>query len=256
MRVVILAGGMGTRLSEETDVKPKPMVEIGGRPILWHIMKIYSHYGFNDFVLCVGYLGHVIKEYFQNYALKNSDIVIDESGVITFIKKPRESWRVTIVDTGINAGTADRIRSAIPFVGDKPFCLTYGDGVANVDIKALVDYHTSHGEQMTMTVIQPDNKLGIAHVDGNGYVSGFREKPPIDGWSNGGFFVMDKRILNYIENEKFFEGTPILRMAQDRQIKAYRHSGYWQCVDTLREKQQLEALWNAGTAPWKVWSDE
>lgn len=254
MKVVILAGGRGTRLSEETGVKPKPMVEVGGKPILWHIMKIYSSYGFNDFVVCLGYMGNVIKDYFLNYINRNYNFSIRlDTGAVNHhsIKDSIDPWNVLLYDTGLDSGTAERVIAVEPYLDDI-FMLTYGDGVADIDVDRLFEYHKSHGKLATMSVAQPDNKLGIVTVDKTGMVTNFREKPPNDGWSNCGFFVFDKRALGFFRQSRNIEGEPLVMLLKNRQLMAYEHSGYWACMDTYREKLILEEQWRSG-APWKVW---
>ncbi|WP_287962494.1 glucose-1-phosphate cytidylyltransferase [Alcanivorax sp.] len=256
MKAVILAGGLGTRLSEETALKPKPMVEIGKRPILWHIMKIYSHYGINDFIICAGYKGEVIKQYFANYFLYMSDATFDmDSNSIKVHKKYAEPWRVTIVDTGENTMTGGRIKRIREYVGDEEsFCLTYGDGLANININELVRFHALHGKLATVTAVQPPGRFGALELDG-AQVFSFVEKPSGDGaWINGGFFVLSPDILDYIGgDETIWEREPLERLAEDGELMAFRHSGFWHPMDTLRDKNYLEDLWNSGDAPWAVW---
>ncbi|GAF87469.1 unnamed protein product, partial [marine sediment metagenome] len=245
--------GKGTRLSEETYAKPKPMVEIGGRPILWHIMKIYSHHGFNEFVICLGYLGHMIKEYFANYALYTSDVTFDLSNYhVTMHRATSEPWKVTLVDTGLESGTAERILAVEPYL-DETFMLTYGDGVANIDIEKLRSFHLNHRKLVTMSVTKPDNKLGVVVTNKDGLVTSFREKPPSDGWSNCGFFVFKREALGLLQGHRDLEGDPLTKLLQNRELMAYQHDGYWQCMDTLREKRILEEQWATGKAPWRVW---
>ncbi|MHB0995549.1 MAG: glucose-1-phosphate cytidylyltransferase [Elusimicrobiales bacterium] len=257
MKVVILAGGMGTRLSEETDVKPKPMAEIGTRPMLWHIMKIYSHYGFNDFVLCLGYKGYMIKEYFANYFLHQADVTIDmKSNKMEVHHKKAEPWKVTLVDTGLNTLTGGRIKRVQDYIGNKPFMLTYGDGVADVDLKKLISYHKKHGKLATMTAIQPLGRFGAVDIAANGAVRSFQEKPQGDGaWINGGFFVLQPEIFKYLKDgdSTIWERAPLEGLAADGQLAAYTHEGFWKCMDTLRDKIDLENYWQGGKAPWKVW---
>jgi glucose-1-phosphate cytidylyltransferase len=256
MKTVILAGGMGTRLSEETTVRPKPMVEIGGMPILWHIMKIYSAYGLNDFVICLGYRGYMIKEYFANYYLHTCDVTFDVAqGSMEVHHSSAEPWRVTLVDTGTDTQTGGRLKRVLPYVGDEDFCLTYGDGLADVDIGQLLEFHRAEGRLGTVTAVQPGGRFGALEVDG-GRVSEFREKPAGDGsWINGGFFVLSPRIGDYIDGDgTVFEQEPLRRLVADDQLSAYEHDGFWQPMDTMREKGQLEELWRTGSAPWKVWS--
>lgn len=257
MKVVILAGGMGTRLSEETDVKPKPMAEIGTKPMLWHIMKIYSHYGFNDFVLCLGYKGYMIKEYFANYFLHQADVTIDmRNNKMEVHHKKAEPWKVTLVDTGLDTMTGGRIKRIQEYVGKEPFMLTYGDGVADVDLNKLSAFHKKHGGYATITAIQPQGRFGAIDMAANGAVRAFQEKPQGDGaWINGGFFILEPEIFNYIKDgdPTIWERTPLERLAADGQLTAYKHTGYWKCMDTLRDKIELESTWKSGKAPWKLW---
>jgi glucose-1-phosphate cytidylyltransferase len=257
MKLVILAGGFGTRIGEETHLKPKPMVEIGGMPILWHIMKIFSHYGINEFVICAGYKQEAIKEYFANYALHNSDVTFDFSkgGEVKIHSDVSEPWKVTVVDTGLNTMTGGRIKRIQKYVGNEPFFLTYGDGVANVDINALLEFHKKSDAIVTMTAIQPEGRFGIIDFGKNDVVKAFREKDSEDtGWINGGFMVIEPAIFKYIEGDStVFERAPLEGVAKDGKLNAYRHHGFWQCMDTLRDKEKLEALWASGKAPWKVW---
>lgn len=257
MKVVILAGGMGTRLSEETDLKPKPMAEIGEKPMLWHIMKIYSHYGFNDFVLCLGYKGYMIKEYFANYFLHQADVTIDmKSNKMEVHHKKAEPWRVTMVDTGLNTMTGGRIKRVQDYIGNKAFMLTYGDGVADINLKKLVSFHKSHGGLATMTAVQPLGRFGAVEIVSKDRVDAFKEKPQGDGaWINGGFFVLEPGVFDYIQDgdPTIWERSPLEGIARDKQLSAYRHMGFWKCMDTLRDKTELENLWKSGKAPWKVW---
>ena len=257
MKVVILAGGFGTRLSEETDIKPKPMVEIGGKPILWHIMKIYSTYGFNDFVICLGYKGYVIKEYFANYFLHMSDVTIDlKNNQMEIHDVKAEPWKVTLVDTGLNTMTGGRIKRVQKYIGNDTFMLTYGDGVANINIKELLEFHKKHGKFATVTAVQPSGRFGALDLDEN-KVKAFKEKPKGDGaWINGGFFVLEPQIFDYIKgDETIWERDPLENLAKDGQLMAYRHTGFWKPMDTLRDKRELESLWQSGNPPWKVWDD-
>ncbi len=257
MKVVILAGGLGTRLSEETVLKPKPMVEIGGKPILWHIMKIYSHYGFNDFVVCLGFKGYMIKEYFSNYFLHMSDVTFDmTTNSMEVHQKNVEPWRVTLVDTGAESMTGGRVKRVAPYL-DGPFMLTYGDGVANVNIRELVEFHQRHGKAATVTSTQPSGRFGALNTDEQGQVTSFQEKPAGDGsWINGGFFVLERSVLDRIAGEStVFEKEPLEGLAGDGELVAYKHGGFWQPMDTLRDKHLLEELWASGKAPWKLWSD-
>ena len=254
-KVVILAGGLGTRLSEETTVRPKPMIEIGGRPILWHIMKIYAAHGLTDFIVCLGYRGYMIKEYFANYVLHTADVTVDlATGSIAYHATHSEPWQVTLVDTGEATMTGGRVRRVARYLGDEPFCLTYGDGVADVDIGALLAHHRSHGLAATVTAVQPPGRFGALDLDGDA-VRRFKEKPDGEGgWINGGFFVLDRAVIDRIEGDAtVFENEPLEGLARDGQLSAYRHDGFWQPMDTLRDKSQLEALWSSGRAPWKAW---
>jgi glucose-1-phosphate cytidylyltransferase len=254
-KVVILAGGLGTRLSEETEQRPKPMVEIGGRPILWHIMKIYSHYGINEFVICLGYRGYVIKEYFSNYSLHLSDVTFDLVDHHTRIhRRDVEPWKVTLIDTGDQTMTGGRLKRARPHLGNDPFYMTYGDGVANIDIRALTEFHQSHGADATLTAVQPPGRFGAVNTDGD-VVRGFQEKPSGDGgWINGGFFVLQPRVIDRVAGDKtVWEQEPLEGLAADGQLRAYRHGGFWQAMDTLRDKRQLDELYAKGRAPWKLW---
>lgn len=255
MKVLILAGGYGTRLSEATDVKPKPMVEIGGKPILWHILKTYSHHGFNDFVILLGYKGYVIKEYFANYFLHQSDLTIDISNnKIEIHNNSSEPWKVTLIDTGLDTLTGGRIKRAAKYINNETFLLTYGDGVADVDIKKSVEFHKKHGKLVTMTAIQPEGRFGALDIQGD-HIRSFVEKPKGDGsWINGGFFVCQPEVLNYIDGDStIFERQPLERIAQAEQLMAYKHEGFWQCMDTMRDKNKLEELWASDEAEWKVW---
>lgn len=256
MKVVILAGGLGTRLSEETVVRPKPMVEIGGRPILWHIMKIYSHYGFNDFVICLGFKGYMIKEYFSNYFLHMSDVTFDmRNNSMEVHQQHAEPWKVTLVDTGVDSMTGGRLKRVAPYLENETFMLTYGDGVANIDIGDLVRYHRSHGKPATVTSTQPSGRFGALNMGEDGAIHSFQEKPAGDGsWINGGFFVLEPAVIDRIAGDgTVFEKEPLEGLARDGQLMAYRHGGFWQPMDTLRDKQHLEELWSSGQAPWKVW---
>ena len=256
MKAVILAGGLGTRISEETHLKPKPMVEIGGRPILWHVMKLYSAHGINDFIICAGYKGYVIKEYFANYFLHMSDVTFDVAENRVEVHHRRsEPWRVTVVDTGDSTMTGGRLRRVRSYLGNETFCFTYGDGVGDVDIGATIAFHKAHGLAATVTTVQPPGRYGILEVDAQQRVSSFREKPVGDGaWINGGFFVLEPEVVDRIENDTIpWERAPMESLARDGQLCAYQHRGFWQPMDTLREKNQLEELWTSGKAPWKVW---
>lgn len=253
MKVVILAGGYGTRISEESHLKPKPMVEIGGKPILWHIMKLYSHYGFNDFVICLGYKGYVIKEYFAHYFLHESDVTFDfttNKQVIHHIHA--EPWKVTLVDTGLGTMTGGRLKRVREYLNNEPFMLTYGDGVSDVNIRELVEFHQSHGKQATVTTVQPNGRFGSLELDGDSNVLGFKEKPKGDnGWINGGFFILNPAVMDFIEDDQtIFEEEPLRNLALDNQLQAFKHCGFWQPMDTLRDKNYLEELWKKGNAPW------
>lgn len=256
MKAVILAGGLGTRISEESHLRPKPMIEIGGKPIIWHIMKIYSHHGINDFVICLGYKGYVIKEYFANYFLHMSDVTFDMSENQMHIhNRHAEPWRVTLVDTGENTATGGRLKRVRDYVGDGTFCLTYGDGVADVDLPALIDFHNRHGKLATVTAVQPPGRYGALDVRGE-QVHGFQEKPLGDGgWINGGFFVLEPGIFDYIEGDATtWEYEPMRALAQDGQLMTHVHRGFWQAMDTLRDRSYLEERWKADEAQWRIWS--
>ena len=258
MKVVLLAGGFGTRISEESQFRPKPMIEIGGMPILWHIMKGYAHYGFNDFIICAGYKQHVIKEWFADYFLHTSDITFDfaHGNSMTVHHQHAEPWRVTVVDTGLNTMTGGRVKRIQPYVGDNPFLLTYGDGVSDVPIDKLVEFHRKHGKICTLTAVKPEGRFGILDLDGDD-IRSFREKAKTDvGYINGGFMVFEPKIFDYIAGDSItLEREPIERTTDEGQLVAYRHEGFWQCMDTLRDKNKLEELWASGNAPWKVWND-
>ena len=256
MKAIILAGGLGTRISEETNLKPKPMVEIGGKPILWHIMKIYSAHGIQDFVICCGYKGYVIKEYFANYFLHMSDVTFCmKKNEIQIHHKRAEPWTVTLVDTGEYTLTGGRLKRVQDYLGDKDFCFTYGDGVADIDITAEISYHKQHGKLATVTTVQTPGRYGALETDELGQVKGFTEKPRGDGgYINGGFFILSPKVLNYIEGDQTsFESGPLDRLAADGELMAFRHNGFWQAMDTLRDKNHLEELWQTGKALWKVW---
>ena len=255
MKTVILAGGYGTRISEETTLRPKPMVEIGGRPILWHIMKIYAAHGLTDFVVCLGYKGYVIKEFFANYYLHGADVTIDtQTGEMTYHHAVTEPWKVTLVETGYNTMTGGRLRRIAPYLDDDAFCMTYGDGVSTVDIKALIAYHKRHGKRATLTAVSPPGRYGALDLD-SARVERFTEKPLGDGASiSGGFFVLDRSTIDLIEGDQtIWEKSPMEQLAEAGELMAYRHDGFWQSMDTQRDMQHLEMLWQNGEAPWKVW---
>jgi len=257
MKVVILAGGLGTRLSEETQVRPKPLAEIGDHPIMWHIMKGYGEQGFSDFVICLGYKGYLIKEYFANYFLHNCDVTFDLRGrEMEVHENAVEPWRVTLVDTGADTQTGGRINRVGPYLDGERFMMTYGDGVADVDLRALLSFHESHGRLATVTAVQPPGRFGALDLADDGEaVQSFVEKPQGDGaWMNGGFFVLESAVLGYIDGDAtLFEREPLEHLAADGQLCAYRHRGFWQPMDTLRDKRTLEEMWNSGRAPWKTW---
>ena len=258
MKVVIFAGGLGTRISEETDVRPKPMVEIGGKPILWHIMKLYSHYGFNDFIICLGYKGYVIKEYFMNYFLHNSDIQIDlENNNMQVLGTRSESFKVTLVETGLNTKTAGRLQQVKKYIGKEDFMLTYGDGLSDVNISELVEFHKKNNKIVTVTSVQPDARFGGMDLASDGSVNAFREKSKADTqWINGGFFVLKADVFNYLEKDMsntMWEDEPLEHLTADKQLVAYRHKGFWKCMDALRDKIELNELWDSNKAPWKNW---
>ncbi len=260
MKVVILAGGYGTRLSEESHLKPKPMVEIGEKPILWHILKIYSHFGFDEFIICLGYKGYIIKEYFANYFLHMSDVTFDfRNGNEHVIHSHKaEPWRVTLVETGLNTMTGGRVKRIQQYVEDSTFMLTYGDGVSDVDIGALLDFHRSHGKAATVSSTQPEGRFGSLNLADDDRILSFQEKPRGDGgWVNAGFFVMEPKVFDYIESdETILEREPLENLARDSELMAYKHTGFWQPMDTLRDKLLLEELLKTGNAPWKNWRDD
>ncbi|MBP7275033.1 MAG: glucose-1-phosphate cytidylyltransferase [Kiritimatiellae bacterium] len=257
MKAVILAGGLGTRLSEETGLRPKPMIEIGGRPILWHILKLYSAYEVRDFIICCGYRGHMIKEYFANYFLHNADVTFDiQNNRMEIHGHVAEPWRVTLLDTGDASGTGGRLRRVAHHLDDEPFCFTYGDGLSDVNIRELVEFHRQKGALVTMTAIQPPGRFGTFTLDEQQFkIVNFREKARSEtSWVNGGFFVVQPKALDYIADDKtFWEAAPMEQLAADGQLVAYKHRGFWQCMDHLRDKMILEDLWASGKAPWKVW---
>lgn len=257
MKVVLLAGGYGTRISEESHLKPKPMIEIGDMPILWHIMKIYSYYGFNDFVICLGYKGTYIKNYFANYFLYNSDVTFDftsEQKVI-FHEKKAEPWKVTLVDTGLETMTGGRLKRVQKYIGNEDFMMTYGDGVGNINIKTLVDFHNKNKKIMTVTAVQPSGRFGALALNNNSEVVSFQEKPKGDqSWINAGFFVLTNKVFEFLENDTtIFERSPMEKVANLNQMQAYKHEGFWQPMDTLRDKTHLESLWKNNEAPWAIW---
>jgi glucose-1-phosphate cytidylyltransferase len=258
MKVVIFAGGLGTRISEETDTRPKPMVEVGGKPILWHIMKIYSHFGFNEFIICLGYKGYVIKEYFMHYFLHNSDITIDiANNKVETHDSNTEAFKVTLVDTGLNTKTAGRLRQVQKYIGNEDFMLTYGDGVCDINLEELVQFHKAHNKIATVTSIQLDARFGGMDVGTDGEVLSFREKAKDESkWINGGFFVLKPEVFNYLKgdvNNMMWEDEPLESLANDNELIAYRHHGFWKCMDALRDKIELEDLWKHNQAKWKVW---
>jgi len=256
IKVVILCGGIGTRLREETEYRPKPMVEIGGKPILWHIMKIYAHYGFNEFIICLGYKGYVIKEYFSNYFLHQSNVTIDlKNNSMEIHDSKVEPWKITLVDTGPNTQTGGRIKRVQKYIGDERFMLTYGDGLGNVNIRELMDFHMKHGRLATITAVQPSGRFGALELNDDDRVREFKEKPRGDrSWISGGFFVLETKVFDYIQSDgTFWEREPLENLAMNNELAAYKHTGFWQPMDTLRDKNQLENLWGSGKAPWKVW---
>lgn len=257
MKVVILAGGMGTRIAEETEIKPKPLVEIGGFPILWHIMKTYSHYGYNEFIICCGYKGYAIKNYFYNFYLHHTDTTFDlEKNEITYHRSQSEPWKVTLVDTGLSTMTGGRIKQIQPYVNGETFMLTYGDGVGDIDIPKLVSFHKRNGRLATLTAVQPHGRFGAIELTDGNAVSSFQEKPAGDGaWINAGFFVLESGVFDYITegDETIWERGPLENLAKDRQLGAYNHTGFWRPMDTLRDKIELDKYWSSEKAPWKVW---
>jgi glucose-1-phosphate cytidylyltransferase len=257
MKVVILAGGLGTRLSEETELRPKPMVEIGGRPILWHIMKLYSRFGHNDFIILLGYKGYFIKEYFANYFLHQNDVTIDlETNRMSILSNATEPWRITLLDTGADTMTGGRLKRAEALLGTEPFMLTYGDGVSDVDMAGLVRFHSEHGKAVTMTAVQPDGRFGAFVASDSQRVASFTEKPRGEGsWVNGGFFVCEPRVFAYLKDgdRTVLEREPLQDLARDGELFAFYHNGFWKCMDTLRDKSELNELWSSGRPPWKTW---
>ena len=258
MKVVILAGGLGTRISEESHLKPKPMIEIGGRPNLWHIMKYYSEFGFHDFVICLGYKQYVVKEFFADYFLHTSDVTFDlANNKMEVHNNYAEPWKVTLVDTGLNTMTGGRVKRIQPYIGDEPFMLTYGDGVCNVDLKGLVDFHKSHGKTATITTVSIDQQKGVLDIGPDNTIRSFREKAASDGAIiNGGFMVLNPEVFSYLKDDTtVFEQEPMTRLAAEGQLMSFYHDGFWQCMDTQREMQLLETLWQSGNAPWKIWKE-
>lgn len=258
MKVVILAGGLGTRISEESHLKPKPMIEIGGRPILWHIMKYYSEFGFHDFVICLGYKQYVVKEFFADYFLHTSDVTFDlANNKMEVHNNYAEPWKVTLVDTGLNTMTGGRVKRIQPYIGDEPFMLTYGDGVCNVDLKGLVDFHKSHGKTATITTVSIDQQKGVLDIGPDNTIRSFREKAASDGAIiNGGFMVLNPEVFSYLKDDTtVFEQEPMTRLAAEGQLMSFYHDGFWQCMDTQREMQLLETLWQSGNTPWKIWKE-
>lgn len=256
MKVVILAGGLGTRLSEETDIKPKPMVEIGGKPILWHIMKIYSHYGYNEFIVCLGYKGHVIKEYFSNFFLHHSDVTIDlANNKMEVHNSEAENWKITLVDTGKDSMTGGRIKRIEKYVNNSTFMLTYGDGVSNINIAELVKFHKSHKKAVTVTAVQPDSRFGVLDINPENEVRSFLEKPKGDiGWINGGFFVCEPSVFKYIKgDDTIWEREPLENISKDNNLCAFKHEGFWKPMDSLKDKQDLNKFWDNNKAEWKLW---
>lgn len=262
MKVVILAGGRGTRIAEESVTRPKPMVDIGGRPILWHIMKLYSHYGYNDFIICLGYKGYMIKDYFANYYLLSSDVTFDfrAKNHMTIHSNTAEPWRVTLAETGLNAQTGSRIKQVQKYIGNERFFLTYGDGVSDVNLPKLLAYHEASPQSIvTMTAIQPGGRFGVLDLERSGTVTRFVEKSVENGgWINAGFMVAEPALFDYLSTEELciLEREPLERIAHEGKLRAYKHSGYWQCMDTMRDKIRLDTLWKSGHAPWRVWNDE
>ena len=258
MKVVILAGGRGTRISEETEVLPKPMIEIGGKPMLWHIMKIYSHYGFNDFIICLGYKGYIIKEYFANYFLHSADITLDLSkNKIEVLGSKAEPWKVTLIDTGSDTMTGGRIKRVKKYLGNETFMLTYGDGIGDVDINNSLDAHKKSGKFATITAVQMAGRFGALNIVPSGNVKSFFEKPKGDGaWINGGFFVLEPDVFGYIKDDATtWEKQPLENLAKNNELNSYKHNGFWKCMDNLRDKTELEQLWASGNSPWKIWKE-
>ena len=255
MKAVILAGGLGTRIAEESTVRPKPMVEIGGKPVLWHIMKLYSHHGIDEFVICLGYKGYLIKEYFANYCLHNSDVTFDmTTNRMQVHQRKAEAWKVTLVDTGEKTQTAGRLKRVASYLDGGTFCFTYGDGLADVDIRSLIGFHREQGRKATVTAVQPPGRFGAIDIEGQ-HITRFHEKPLGDGtWVNGGFFVLNRSVLEYIDDDDtVWEQAPLEKLAREGELSAYKHRGFWQPMDTLRDRNRLEELWQAGDPPWRLW---
>ncbi|MDB9815540.1 glucose-1-phosphate cytidylyltransferase [Candidatus Pelagibacter sp.] len=258
MQLVILAGGKGTRISEESNLKPKPLVEIGNMPIIWHIMKFYSFYGIKEFIICVGYKGHLIKEFFSNYNLYNSDLVIDlKKNKKTFLKRKKEDWKITIVDTGLETLTGGRIKRIEKYIKGQDFCLTYGDGLSDVNLKKLIRFHKKHKKYSTVTIVKPSGKFGAISLEDE-YVTKFQEKPDGDGnWINGGFFVLNKKIFKFIKNDNsIWEREPLEKLSSNKQLKAFKHNGFWSAMDTLNDKKKLEKIWYSDGVPWRKWDEK
>ena len=256
MKAVILAGGLGTRIAEESDFKPKPMVEVGGKPLLWHIMKIYANHGIKDFIICLGYKGYVIKEFFFNYYRHMSDMRIDlKTGEHQILNTQAEDWKITLVDTGSDTMTGGRLKRIAPYLGNDTFCMTYGDGLSNIDIGAELAFHRTHGRLATVAAVQPPGRFGVLNIDSENRVCSFEEKPSDEiGWINGGFFILEPEVISYIEgDDTSWERAPLSKLALNDQLSAFHHNGFWQPCDTLRDKRELEALWAAGNAPWRTW---
>jgi len=258
MKVVILAGGRGTRISEETTNIPKPMVEIGGKPIIWHIMKIYSHFGFNDFIICLGYKGYMVKEYFSHYFLHMSDVTINlKKNKVDVLTTSSEPWKITLVDTGFDTMTGGRLKRIQKYVGDKPFMMTYGDGVSDVNLKELISFHKRSGKCATVTAVQLAGRFGALNLRNSGIVTSFLEKPRGDGlWVSGGFFMLEPKVFDYIkDDDSVWESDSLKSIVSDHQLIAFKHDGFWKCMDTLRDRFELDAVWNSGKVPWKKWKD-
>ena len=259
MKVVIFAGGFGTRISEESHLKPKPMIEIGGKPIIWHIMKYYDSFGFNDFIICLGYKGYYIKEYFKNYFLHNSDISVDlNSNQLSILKSPKENFKITLIDTGLKTKTAGRLKRVREYTLNEPFMLTYGDGLSNVNIKDLIQFHKNNNKIVTVTSIKPEGRFGNIVADDNNVVKSFMEKPDGDGnWINGGFFICEPKVFDYLDGDMddiMWEESPLIELTNDNELVAYKHHGFWKCMDALRDKNELEKIWDSGNAEWKNWN--